>query len=320
MLKCYKLLVCVGLLVVVSMIFSGTLHSQEFSVNGRVLLKAEITLGNQNKGFKLGIYGVGNAQVGAIAMESGVGFYNGFLFGRHATKSIGVNAGYDAFGLIGVGKNDNLLVSSFFADNPLNYNVENNQNFVGIGFGFEKEFLPKSTNEFNQRLGKLLLRIGLNNQSINIQFKNDLRIGSFFLGSATDFGSTGALIVSFSRFNNFTEALHVGIGVQLFTPRQDYNRTPDNYLNSDDGSKNVWHTKGKHNNLFYANFYGFGGYQKDTYFGSLKAGVNSQKFGAFVQNKLHDGFGLNPRFPWNTAKRDRLFFELNGGIFNSEFE
>jgi len=44
-------------------------------------------------------------------------------------------------------------------------------------------------------------------------------------------------------------------------------------------------------------------------------GINSHKAGAFIQNKLHDGFGLNPRFPWDVSRKDRLFIELSGSLF-----
>jgi hypothetical protein len=46
--------------------------------------------------------------------------------------------------------------------------------------------------------------------------------------------------------------------------------------------------------------------------------MNSEKLGAFVQNTLHDSFGLNPRFPWNVNKKDKLFLELNSSIFNTK--
>ncbi|WP_299017625.1 hypothetical protein [uncultured Polaribacter sp.] len=219
--------------------------------------------------------------------------------------------------MVGVGNNLNFLASSFFDNTLLISPTNNNQRFRGLGFGFEKEFLPKKLNTFNQRLGKLLMRFSKNNNSLNIQFKNDFRGGNLFLGEGTDFGSTGALMVSYSKIINAQEIFNIGIALSLFTPKPDYSKTPNNLINSDDGSKNVWHTKPPYPNLFYANAFVFGNYQKNNFSSSIKAGLNSQKLGAFTQNILHDSFGLNPRFPWKTDQKDKLFIELNTGILKT---
>ena len=42
--------------------------------------------------------------------------------------------------------------------------------------------------------------------------------------------------------------------------------------------------------------------------------MNSQWIGAYIQNTLHDGFGLNPRFPWKVDEKDQLFFEITGSV------
>ncbi|PQJ73361.1 hypothetical protein [Polaribacter butkevichii] len=289
-------------------------YSQSFKVNLGFLLKAQIQLGNQNQGIKLGAYGLGTAQFNDLSMETGVALYSGYLLKKYTVKTSGLNFGYDFFTLLGIGNNNNFLGSSFFEDGPLLATIENKQRFYGIGFGFEKEFLPKELSTFNQRLGKFLLRFSDEGSSINIQLKNDFRAGKIFYGEGTDFGKTGMLKLSYSRVVNPKEIVHVGMAVSLFTPLQDYSKTPNNLMNSDDESKNVWYTKAPYKNLFYANLYVFGGYQNDSFSGFLKAGVNSQKLGAFVQNTLHDSFGLNPRFPWNVSEKDKLFLEFNTSI------
>ena len=293
-------------------------YTQSLKVNFGFLLKAQIQLGNQNQGIKLGAYGLGTGQFKDFSIETGVALYSGYLLKKHTIKTSGFNFGYDFFTLVGVGNNNNFLASSFFEDGPLLATIENKQHFYGIGFGFEKEFLPKELSTFNQRLGKLLLRFSNGDNSVNIQFKNDLRGGNLFYGDGTDFGKTGMLKLSYSSIVNPRETMHVGMALSLFTPNQDYSRTPNNRINSDDGSKNVWYTKTPYKNLFYANIYAFGGYQNSSFSSTLKVGMNSEKLGAFVQNTLHDSFGLNPRFPWSVDKKDKLFLELNSSIFNTE--
>lgn len=299
-------------------IINGVVNAQQFSTNGALLLKAQITLGNQNQGVKIGAYGVANGRFGDIALEAGAGIYAGYVFKRHNAKTSDIHFGYDLFSLAGLGKNDNLLVSSFFIDTPLLLENQNNQNFYGFGLGFEKEFLPHDLSEFDQRLAKFLLRFANANHSINIQFKNDLKLGRLVNGEGTDFGNTGSLYVSYSTIQSPFEAYLFGIGLQLFTPEADYSLTPNNPINSDDGSKNVWFTKGKHPHLFYANLFGFGSYQDEGVYVFAKAGVNSQKLGAYIQNTLHDSFGLNPRYPWDVSASDKLFVEGGIGLFIPE--
>ncbi|MCG1036692.1 hypothetical protein [Polaribacter sargassicola] len=286
-------------------------------MNLSFLLKAQIQLGNQNQGIKIGAYGLGTGQFNDFSIETGLALYSGYLLKKHTVKTAGFNFGFDFFTLLGVGNNNNFLGSSFFEDGPLLASIENRQYFYGIGFGFEKEFLPRDLSFFNQRLGKFLMRFSKENNSINVQFKNDLRVGNFFYGNGTDFGRTGILELSYSSIVKPQEIIHFGMALSLFTPSPDYSKTPNNPINSDDSSKNVWYTKRPYNNLFYANIYAFGAYKNNYFYGSLKAGMNSQKLGAFVQNTLHDSFGLNPRFPWEVSKKDKLFLEINNSFFNT---
>lgn len=296
----------------------GCLNAQSFQTNGGLLFKAQIQLGNQNQGVKIGAYAVGSAHYGDVALEGGVALYGGYLFKRHTVKTSGINYGYDMFSLAGIGKNTNLLTSSFFTNTPVLFEQANDQKFYGLGFGFEKEFLPSQLREFDQKIGKLLMRFANANHSVNVQFKNDFRFGKLFNGDGTDFGNTGHLSISYSSYQSPLRAIHLGLGLQLFTPEADYSRTPNNPLNSDDGSKNVWFTKGQHSRLFYTNVYGFGSYQDDGVFAFAKAGLNSQKLGAYIQNKLHDNFGLNPRYPWEVTTRDRVFIETGASLFIPE--
>jgi hypothetical protein len=302
---------------VTSLFYTASFQSQSINANAGFLLKAQIQLGNQNQGIKIGAYGIGAVNYKNIAIESGIALYSGYLFKVHNIKVPGFNYGYDAFMLLGIGKNTNLLASSFMQDGPLLASLEKNQRFYGIGFGVEKQFLPKKLNTFNQRLGKFLMRFSNGNHSINIQFKNDFRAGKIFNGEGTDFGATGMLQLSYSEILKPQEIYHIGFGLALFTPNPDYSRTPNNPINSDNGSKNVWHTKPPYSRQFYANGYAFGGYQNKSFSSFVKSGVNSQKLGAYVQNLLHDSFGLNPRFPWRVHEENLFYIEGNSSFTNA---
>jgi hypothetical protein len=303
-------------ILLIATFFTIQIQAQSINANASFLIKAQIQLGNQNQGIKIGAFGIAAVNYKNMAIESGVNLYSGYLFKAHTVKISGFNYGYDAFVLAGIGKNTNLLASSFMKDGAILATLENNQRFYGIGFGVEKEFLPRELSTFNQRLGKFLMRFSTENNSVNIQFKNDFRAGNVFKGEGTDFGATGMIEVSYSKIIGPQEIYQVGLGLALFTPEPDYSRTPNNSKNSADGSKNVWHTRPSCSQLFYANAYAFGGYQ-NTYFSSfIKFGLNSQKLGAYVQNTLHDNFGLNPRFPWNVSAKDLFFIEGNASVMN----
>lgn len=304
-------------ILLITTLFAIQIQAQSVKSNAGFLIKAQIQLGNQNQGVKIGAFGIAAVNYKNMAIESGINLYSGYLFKAHTVKVSGLNYGYDAFVLAGIGKNTNLLASSFMKDGAILATLENNQHFYGLGFGVEKEFLPGELNTFNQRLGKFLMRFSTANSSVNIQFKNDFRAGNIFKGEGTDFGATGMIAVSYSKIIGPQEIYQIGIGLSLFTPQPNYSRTPNNSKNSDDGSKNVWHTKPSYSQLFYANSYVFGGYQ-NTYFSSfIKSGFNSQKLGAYVQNTLHDSFGLNPRFPWNVSAKDLFFIEGNASVINT---
>jgi len=277
-----------------------------------------LTIGNQDQKIDLSLLGAGTIGYGDATIESVINVSVGQLLKKHTIKESGLFYGYDFFTLAGIGKNSNLLGANLANRNPtLLFNPNGEGGFNGIGFGFQKEFLPKNLAHFNQKRGKLLLRFSNAQHSFDITFINDFKF-LLFNGDATDFGDTGALTIGYTQIVSRDNIYRAGIALELFTPKPNYSRTPENPINSDDGRKNVWYTEAPFDSLFITNLYAFGQYQDEHYSAFAKAGLNSQKLGAHIQNTLHDSFGLNPRFPWDVTAKDKVIIEIGGSIHNIE--
>lgn len=265
------------------------------------------------------MFAIGTLGYGDAALESGFSIISGQLFKRHTQRTSGLFYGYDFFMLGGIGKNSNLLGSSLADFNTsLIFNTDGQSGFQGLGFGVQNEFLPHALSNFNNRKGKLLMRFSNANHSMHLVFINDMKLGRVFYGQGTDYGATGALSLGYSQIHTPHEASQVHVRLALFTPKPDYSKTPNNAKNSDDGRKNVWHTLPPFENLFYANLSVSASYQYREVSASANLGINSQKLGAYIQNTLHDGPGLNPRFPWNVKANDKLFFETSGSFIKTK--
>ncbi len=290
------------------------LHAQRLNLEGGVLLNAQITLGNQNQWLKFGVFGFGALNYGDISLESGVSFASYQFLKRHTVKTSGLAYSYEFFALGGIGKNTNLLGASVSNMNTsLIFNPTGKGGFNGLGFGFSKDILPKTLKSYGLKRGALYMRFSNSDHNIHLTFLNDFKIG-WFKGAGTDYGVTGTLNIGFTKIHDPETIYQLGLGIDLFTPRPDYSLSPRNPVNSDDGRKNVWFTLPPINDLFYGNLYGYGTYQEDYYSVHLKLGSNSQKAGAYIQNKLHDGLGLNPRFPWQVETKDKLYIEITSDV------
>jgi len=290
------------------------LHAQRFRADGGILLKAEITLGNQNQWLKLSTQGFGTLNYGDLSIESGVSLASYQFLKRHTVKTHGLAYSYDFFALAGIGKNSNLLGSSVSTMNTtLLFNPKGEGGFNGLGLGFSKDYLPKPLKSYGLKRGALLMRFSNANHNIHLAFHNDFSIG-WFSGAGTDYGVTGSLDIGFTEIIDPQTVQKIGFGIDLFTPRPDYSRSPRNPINSDDGRKNVWFTLPPMKQLFYGNLFAYATYQENDVAFHGKLGINSQKAGAYIQNILHDGFGLNPRFPWQVATTDKIYIELSGNL------
>ncbi|MFT5751826.1 MAG: hypothetical protein ACI828_002838 [Flavobacteriales bacterium] len=297
----------------------STALAQSLAFNGGALLKAEIALGSQNQWLKIGALGYGTLNYGDVSIESGVSVATYTFVKRHTVKQQGLAYSYEVFALAGVGKNSNLLGSSISdLNSQLLFNPSGKGGFNGIGLGFGKDYLPKKLKPYGLRRGQILMRFSNADHSVQMVFQNDVKLGNVFRGEGTDYGTTGSLSLGFVQIRDPFTAYEVGIAVEVFTARPNYTELPVNKINSDDGRKPVWFVLGPFEDLFYSNLYAFGSYHDLEYSVSAKLGVNSQRMGAYIQNTLHDGFGLNPRFPWDVTAKDHLFFEMSGsGLLNA---
>ncbi|WP_091404882.1 hypothetical protein [Aquimarina amphilecti] len=297
------------------MSYCASIYSQRLSADGGVMLRAEITIGNQNQWLKLGAYGFGTLNYGDISVESGLSIATYQFLKRHTVKIPGLAYSYEFFALAGIGKNSNLLGSSVSNMNTsLLFNPNGKGGFNGLGFGFSKDYLPKSLKSYSLRRGAFLMRFSNANHNIHFSFQNDFSIG-LFKGAGTDYGVTGSLDIGFTKIIDPQTIQKVGIGIDLFTPRPDYSQSPRNSINSDDGRKNVWYTLPPFKELFYGNLYGYATHQENNVSVHAKLGANSQKTGAYIQNILHDGLGLNPRFPWPVETKNKIYLEISGNVF-----
>ncbi len=292
------------------------LLSQNINADGGVLLKAEITLGNQNQWLKVGVFGFGTLNYGDLSLESGISFASYQFAKRHTLRMNGFAYSYEFFALGGIGKNSNLLGSSVSnMNNAILFNPLGKGGFNGLGFGFSKDHLPDKLKSYGLRRGAIFMRFSNASHNIHLAFLNDVKLG-WFNGQGTDYGVTGTLDIGFTKIQDNKTIYQLGFGVDLFTSRPDYSKSPRNPINSDDRRKNVWYTLGPYKDFFYGNLYGYGTYQDDGYSIHTRLGINSQKAGAYIQNTLHDGKGLNPRFPWKVETADKLYFEVTGDIFH----
>lgn len=300
------LLICLGCF---------SLQAQQLKVNGGIQLYTCISLGNQNQSLKIGIQGFGTLSYGDISIESGTSIAGYQFLKRHTKKISGLAYTYDFFALAGIGKNTNLLGAAISSTSGnIIFDPKGKGGFNGLGFGFSKDVLPKDLKSYGLRRGMFLMRFSNANHSIHLAFHNDFKIGLFH-GTGTDYGLTGSLHLGYTVIQDLESVYQFGLGIDLFTPRPNYSISPRNPINSDDGRKNVWFTLPPYKDLFYGNLYAFGTYQENQFAYRAKLGLNSQKAGAYIQNMLHDGLGLNPRFPWKVEQNDKLFIELSSSIF-----
>ncbi|MBO1256455.1 hypothetical protein J3L16_12250 [Alteromonas sp. 5E99-2] len=302
----HLLKICQTILILITLVATKNSYAD---THGGLKLNFELTFGTDNVTSRIGLLAFGAAAKSNLGAEFGAGVWAQAHARRFGAGTTGWSFGYDRFGLVGIGDNSNLLGSALSESvtAPL-FSENSDKAFVGVGYGIINENISGSLSKFGLQRGKLIVRAANKNSSIHITFANDLR-ESFMKGGATDYGQTGALAIQYNQVRN-NSLTQVGFGLDFFTPQPDFNREPSNPTNSDEGRKRVWYTTKPWDKLFHANlFFEFARQDEDRAI-SGKIGTNSQKLGAYAQNRIHDGFGLVPRYPWAIDQKNKLLFEV----------
>lgn len=288
-------------------------YTQDTRATGGFSLKAEFIFGSQNQQLKIGGYVFGAVNFGNFGVESGADASLYLFVKRNGVRMTGIGHSHEFFGMAGWGKNTNLLGSTIaILPTESIYNPKGEGGFGGFGFGVNKDFLPGNLRKFNSRRGNFLLRYSNSNYAFNLNFSNDMNAGPL-KGQGTDLGATGSLIITAVEIRRY-ELRRIGVGLDVFTPEADYLHVPRNQINSDDGWRNVWFNSNPYEDLFHANLYIDARFQNNAYAWAGKLGIDSPKIGAYVQNSIHDSFGLYPRFSWPVQQKARLFYEFSSNL------
>ncbi len=274
---------------------------------GGIQFKIEWVAGSQNVLIRAGVTGFGAMQ-GAVSTEMGAGLWAYRYLRRYGAVESGWGLGYEVYGLAGAGKNENLLGSTLsMYQHDAFFRAGRSGDFFGLGLGVSRDIPFGSLRKFAVRRGHALVRVANGNHSVHLNFANDFRAGPFS-GSARDQGPTGSFHIGYARIDH-RRLRRYGLGLDFFTPEPDYARAPDNPQNSADGAKRVWHNTRPWADLFHANSFVMIGQQEANRAWSAKLGVDSAKWGAYVQNRIHDSFGLYPRYPWPVTEPARPYIE-----------
>ncbi len=298
------------LTVVLSLFQTQTFYSQLISPTFQ--LSASFALGVQDiQGSIVANLGLlYQHRYGSIAWSSSAGMdYNIFKYG---VKHVAPTFYYENYVFFGDGRENNksdfTYVSNLYSSN---YNLDNNINtFSGFGIGAKRYFLKKDLKHFSNQQALIVGRIKTKKGMVVFRTNNDFKT-TLFRGGGTDQGETGRFYLSYSHVEG--QQVHtLSLNLNLITPVPDYSRNPDNPVNSEYGMRAVLHGIAPHDNLFHGNFYVGYVYQEGMFNQTVELGVDSQKWGGFLQNILHDSFGLYPRFGWDMKAKNKLYFQTMG--------
>lgn len=287
----------------------GIASFNALAVDGRISLNLNISFGSHDAHAKIGLLAFGVTGDTDLAAEAGAGLWAQSSLKRFGYSRASWSLGYETFGLVGYGNNGNLLGSTLSSlDTQTFFKDGDAEPFIGIGFGIKDERNPELLDDLLHRTGKVYVRFADNNYSYHAGFSNDLR-ESLFRGNARDYGQTASFDAGFAQGKS-GQIQQYKFGFDLFTPKPDFNQEPNNTINSADGRKRVWFTQAPLKDIFNGNFY-FSALQiNDNKSWKASLGTDSKKLGAKLQNTIHDGFGLMPRFPWPVEEPNKLLWNI----------
>ena len=285
--------------------FSGTLTGA---------LSVNLLLGTQLKAVNFGVSIYGTATYQLASVEGGVNINITPFIQKYGVYQGSFSGTLELFGLIGYGENENLLGSNIGLTKHTafyDYRIPDTR-FYGLGMAIILNHLRGDLKKFQNKQGGLLLRFSDHQNSLAINVTNDVNVGPF-AKSGTDKGSTGRVMVSYTTIRD-RDLYGFGLGLDMFTPEPDHGNAPRSNTNSEDGSRPVWVNTEPYSDLFHLNLFASFVYQNEEINFDGRFGVDHYKIGAFIQNTLHDSFGLYPRFSWPVARKARFYSLLD---FNS---
>lgn len=291
--------------------FSGTLNGA-FTVH--------ILLGTQQKAINVGLSIFGTSTYKSTSVEGGINFNISPFFQKYGIYQANFAGSIEFFGLIGYGKNANLLGSNAGLTRHTafyDYSVKNNF-FYGVGLTAVLNQATGDLKKFQNKQGGIIFRFSDKQNSVVFNMMNDVNARPFSK-SGTDKGQTARALLSYSTIKN-DELFGVGIGLDMFTPEADYGVAPHSHTNSEEDTRLVLVNTKPYDDLFHLNLFSSFVYQSDKISFDGRFGVDNYRLGALVQNIIHDNFGLYPRFSWPVTQKGKFYSLLDvNRPFNTNF-
>ena len=288
--------------------------SQNFygTINGAVSIN--LLLGTQLKALNVGLSVFGTTTYKSeTSLEGGVNFNFSPFIQKYGIYQGNFSSSIEMFGLVGYGQNNNLLGSNVGLTKHTafyDYDVKGGS-FYGAGVSFILNKIIGDLKKFENKQGGIILRFSQNQNSVAFNMVNDATPGP--LGkSGSDKGSTARAFLSYTTIKGI-ELYGLGIGLDMFTPVADYGKAPRANVNDEDGTVAVLYNTKPYDDLYHLNLFSSFVYQhKENNFNlDGRIGVDNSKVGAFVQNTIHDNFGLVPRFDWPVEQKGKFYSLLD---------
>ncbi|PIQ16556.1 MAG: hypothetical protein COW67_02260 [Flavobacteriales bacterium CG18_big_fil_WC_8_21_14_2_50_32_9] len=304
--------------VIFILFFIYSLRSSAGDLSGTIngAFTVHILLGTQEKALNFGISIFGTSTYKSTSVEGGINVNISPFFQKYGIYQGNFAGSIEFFGLIGYGKNANLLGSNVgITRHTAFYDYTKTRNFFyGAGLVAVLNQTTGNLKKFDNKQGGLILRFSDKQNSVAFNMVNDVNARPFSK-SGTDKGNTARAILSYSTIKN-DELFGVGIGLDMFTPEADYGVVPHSHTNSEEDTRLVLVNTKPYDHLFHFNLFSSFVYQNDKLNFDARFGVDNYKLGALVQNIIHDNFGLYPRFSWPITQKGKFYSLLD---FNAPF-
>jgi len=295
---------------IILFLFVNKSFSQSFSgtINGAI--SVNILLGTQLKALNVGLSVFGTMSCRSEAsVEGGLNFNFSPFIQKYGVYESSFASSLEMFGLVGFGENNNLLGSNVGLTKHTSfydYTVKDGR-FYGVGMTVILNKIKGDLSKFENKQGGFIFRFSEKQNSVAFNMVNDVNARPFSK-SGSDKGSTARVMLSYTTVKG-VELYGFGVGLDMFTPEADYGKAPRAHVNDEDGMVAVLINTKPYDDLFHLNLFTSFVYQNQSRNINVdgRVGVDSYKLGAFVQNAIHDNFGLFPRFSWPVTKKATFY-------------